>query len=376
MSCRESRRAQYEKLFNSYEDEIAKLTSINQLTAKELNDSKDQVSMLQNTIKALQQENETLRQEIGKKSPAKFGRHLMEHHSKEVEVLRNENESLQAKIKELQTSCQTRLKDKEEHIFGHHRRFRRQSEMDPIDLMKFDFDSKDSGFLDPQSWNHSEVTSPCDSLPSYSSHKNPLDIICNEHLSDFNNETLPALESPGRYFQIDSRLSTPSSSTTATLLTPTKFINTQFQTPEKIKEYTFRTPTKVTPSKFRTPDKKRKISQICKISMNSRELPKNIKTRPLLQNQLLSLSKGRTFQLSSSGLSTLKQIENEPDPKSAIVLPVPLSEQNINTTPTKMKKEEDWKSPRKLQQINILRRKRVQTRSTTVTPRSRRKQII
>ena len=97
MSCRESRRAQYEKLFNSYEDEIAKLTNINerdilcmtvenhyyynhfimtsnisrlqQLTAKELNDSKDQVSMLQNTIKALQQENETLRQEIGKKSP-------------------------------------------------------------------------------------------------------------------------------------------------------------------------------------------------------------------------------------------------------------------------------------------------------------------
>ena len=119
-----------------------------------------------------------------------------------------------------------------------------------------------------------------------------MDIICNEHLTDFNNETLPALESPGRYFQIDSRLSTPSSSTTATLLTPTKFINTQFQTPEKIKEYTFRTPTKVTPSKFRTPDKKRKISQICKISMNSRELPKNIKTRPLLQNQLLSLSKG------------------------------------------------------------------------------------
>merc|ERR1719391_739695 len=125
--------------------------------------------------------------------------------------------------------------------------------------------------------------------------------------------------------------------------------------------------------------------------MNSRDLPKNIKTRILNSRESLvsSNKNGRTYQLSSSRLSSLRAVlEPQTNEKSILQsvtrwnsAPILTEKYSKTVTPTKNKKEkkdENFQSPRKIQSINILRRKRTQgarsVKSSSETPtRSRRK---
>merc|ERR1719391_1434217 len=105
--------------------------------------------------------------------------------------------------------------------------------------------------------------------------------------------------------------------------------------------------------------------------MNSRDLPKNIKTRILNSRESLvsSNKNGRTYQLSSSRLSSLRAVLEPQTNEKSILQSVTrwnsapiLTEKYSKTcvTPTKNKKDEKFQSPRKIQSINILRRKRTQ----------------
>ena len=96
MSCRESRRARIDELFHEYEADITKLTQINERfqyttrilaypshkysnfyveffikkrNVEEIEAYKSEISSLEKTVKILRSQNESLRQEISKKSP-------------------------------------------------------------------------------------------------------------------------------------------------------------------------------------------------------------------------------------------------------------------------------------------------------------------
>jgi SMC interacting uncharacterized protein involved in chromosome segregation len=147
MSCRESRRARIDELFHEYEADITKLTQINKRNVEEIEAYKSEILSLQETVKILRSQNESLRQEISKKSPAKFGRHLVEeteHHAKETEKLKAQNQKLQTELTELRE-----LLDKRNNI--HHLRENRE-------IFEKDFNqaSRDSMF--------SEMPSPCESV--------------------------------------------------------------------------------------------------------------------------------------------------------------------------------------------------------------------
>jgi len=69
MSCRESRRARIDELFHEYEADITKLTQINKRNVEEIEAYKSEITSLEKTVKILRSQNESLRQEISKKSP-------------------------------------------------------------------------------------------------------------------------------------------------------------------------------------------------------------------------------------------------------------------------------------------------------------------
>ena len=96
MSCRESRRARIDELFHEYEADITKLTQINERfqyttrilaypshkysnfyveffikkrNVEEIEAYKSEITSLEKTVKILRSQNESLRQEISKKSP-------------------------------------------------------------------------------------------------------------------------------------------------------------------------------------------------------------------------------------------------------------------------------------------------------------------
>jgi len=115
-----------------------------------------------------------------------------------------------------------------------------------------------------------------------------------------------------------------------------------------------------------------------RILMDS-ELP-NITTRPLATQ--ITDRPGRTFQLSSSGLSTLRRVASPTSlqvcrshvtPKKS----QPRIESNLKSPLTTA--EEKLQSPRKLKTVNILRRKRANEKRKaydTPTRSSRRKQVL
>ena len=166
------------------------------------------------------------------------------------------------------------------------------------------------------------------------------------------------------------------------------FDNETLAAPENV-NYFMRTPTKTSPVKFRTPQKKFRTppksspcssigsvsstrslkSTMQRILMDS-ELP-NITTRPLVtqitdrpgksrEARAQKVISGRTFQLSSSGLSTLRRVTS----------PTSLQVCRSHVTPKKsqprielnlkgpLTTEDKLQSPRKLKTVNILRRKR------------------
>ena len=99
MSCRESRRARIDELFHEYEADITKLTQINERfqyttrilaypshkysnlyvdyveffikkrNVEDIEAYKSEITSLEKTVKILRSQNESLRQEISKKSP-------------------------------------------------------------------------------------------------------------------------------------------------------------------------------------------------------------------------------------------------------------------------------------------------------------------
>jgi len=400
MSCRESRRARIDELFHEYEADITKLTQINKRNVDEIEAYKSEILSLQETVKILRSQNESLRQEISKKSPAKFGRHLVEeteHHAKETEKLKAQNQKLQTELTELRE-----LLDKRNNI--HHLRENRE-------IFEKDFNqaSRDSMF--------SEMPSPCESLssrPTSDWHHGicPDSLYCPEQLNNngicyepdlnhgpdiFSQDTLSGYTDSTHHFFSD--LASGISKSPAKSFTTGSGTGSAISTP--VKSNIFQTPTKTPTNRviFRTPDKPktspRRSDRICKIVMNSRDLPKNIKTRILNSRESLvsSNKNGRTYQLSSSRLSSLRAVLEPQTNEKSILQSVTrwnsapiLTEKYSKTcvTPTKNKKEkkdENFQSPRKIQSINILRRKRTQgarsVKSSAETPtRSRRKQII
>lgn len=413
MSCRESRRARIDELFHEYETDITKLTQINKRNVEEMEAYKSEILSLEETVKILRSQNESLRQEISKKSPAKFGRYLVEetqHHAKETEKLKAQNQKLQIELTELRE-----LLDKQNNI--HHLRENRE-------IFEKDFNqaSRDSMF--------SEMPSPCESLSSRPTsdawHHGicPDSLYCPEQLNNngsicyepdinhgpdiFNHDTLSGYADSTHHFFTDlasgiqskspakSFTTTSGSGTGSAISTPVKQSNNIFhQTPTKTpnRGVIFRTPDKPTPKTSLTSP--RRSDRICKIVMNSRDLPKNIKTRILnsRESRVSSIKNGRTYQLSSSRLSSLRAVLEPQTNETPILQSVtrwnsaPIQTEKYSktcVTPTKNKnekKDENFQSPRKIQSINILRRKRTQgarsVKSSAETPtRSRRKQII
>lgn len=268
---REARRARIEELFRVYEEEIATLDTNYARLEKENSEYRTNLRANEKLIIALKNDNKALTLQLGKRTPVKLGKHMLETTSAEMEFLRNENRQLVETVKDLQ------------HKLTLHE-LNAQSD-DGHSAIPDAEQSSDSGFAD-RHYNK---------LTQQQSYKHDHDFInlsqpelaCREHFQltheDINiiyEETLPASD------------------------------NVEFFNPMTDIKSDFTTRLLTTPRKG-----------VDRIDVNSSpsRLPKNIKTRPLSSNTKPPGSGcgGRTFQISRTGLSSLHSI-SPPDPHSTL----------------------------------------------------------
>ncbi|CBY41628.1 unnamed protein product [Oikopleura dioica] len=277
MTSRETRRARIEELYKVYEEEIETLAGNNVRLSKELRDSNVSLAEKDKLINALKNDNRALKLQLGKRTPVKLGKHMLETSSAEMEILQSTNYKLQEQIKALQRKLdlqEASLKFIEQQSDG--TKDSSHSSSNP------DYEqSSDSGFAD-RHYNHlNNNTKPIiESGPSdgagrseYANHGNGIadfinigqqELICKEnfHLTteDINiiyEETLPA--------------------------------------PDNVEFFI--------PNNMRTPKKK---TDRIDVNYSPARLPKNIRTRAVPASQLGSSSTGgRIFQIARSGISSL-----------------------------------------------------------------------
>jgi len=420
MSCRETRRARIEELFRVYEDEIDQLKDENSRIQSNYEQSRSVVDSLKVSIQLIQNENQSLRQEIGKKSPAKFGRYLVESHTKEIQRLQQENHQLKEAQKNRENYIR-RIEEenrilKEDLPRDQNRNYKRKNHSCSEDSAKLDFvgdtqASYDSGItLNSDFENHKEPQ--ISNFLDQKSCSNPLDgLFCQEQLRpgssnhdisfveldhEVAQETQP-FEQASFYFSSH----VPQTNLGQSNLRHSSDSYLLSQIPEPKNENVFHN-----------------------VSVDSPNPIPNIRTRPLNtshhENNFQS-GTGRLFQIGEGPLSSLKCL-SPPDPTSSlqplrrITSPPPIHFENEKSTsnlalpwrsqkPVKaeprvgqidqpvLKSEpaqqtSRFNSPRKSTQVNILRRRKTilntrpspvsikTTQSSAQTSRSRRKQKI
>jgi len=353
-----TRRAQINDLLQTFDDDITRLTRLNQQTQLELCQAQSTIAHLEARVTRLTDENGRLL--------LSRGRTQQQHHHQHQESATEPNNTELEAVERLTTENAS-LREQLERL---KHQYVDNSIFCDIDTRE----SHDSGV---------QFHSDCDSMSIVSNnrHHNPLDsLLCNEELNNHR---------PNSLYCDGDTLSRADLAYFTSVRTPTK-TPTKFRTPIK-----FRTPQK---SPF-TPGSTTSCSSLTlatsaaatrsmqMIGVDTEQLP-NITTRTLM-GQITHDRPGRTFQLTASGLSSLRVVAT-----TATTMTTPIATNHEQTSSNRLKppnkpkvkstqpsssSQEPFQSPRKLKTINILRRRRASERNKvyeTPTRSSRRKQVF